>query len=92
MSDYPDEAEMAALETMPAFTRADCLKVLEAAESIWIRVGTVTRLCDEFRFITGGWSGNEDILDALGKNFVFWSQCWKSSHRGGKFVFELPEE
>ena len=40
------------------------------------------------RISTGGWSGNEDIIDAVKKSdfcFLFWEE-WK---RGGHFVFEF---
>ncbi len=38
---------------------------------------------------TGGWSGNETIIDALQENF-FWTIFWVNSHRGGHFEFEIP--
>lgn len=41
---------------------------------------------------TGGWSGNEDVIDALSRNFIAWAACWESSHRGGLYVFEFPYE
>lgn len=37
---------------------------------------------------TGGWSDNETIIHALGCT-MFWVMCWESSHRGGKYVFDL---
>jgi hypothetical protein len=37
---------------------------------------------------TWGWSGNEDIIDALQKTY-FWSFFWKKSIRGGHYWFEL---
>jgi len=43
----------------------------------------------QYDFFTGGWSGNEDLIAALSKNFYAWSQLWESSHRGGRFVFVL---
>lgn len=44
-----------------------------------------------WRFATGGWSGNEDLLKALAENLPAWSMTWQSSHRGGLHEFEVPE-
>jgi len=40
---------------------------------------------------TGGWSGNEDIIYALSRNFVFYGSCWRGSARGGSHVYEVDE-
>jgi len=37
---------------------------------------------------TGGWSGNEDLIDAM-KNTFFWKFCWKQHRRGGHYIFEI---
>lgn len=36
---------------------------------------------------TGGWSGNESIIDAMQSNFVFWAQWWEQTRRGGHYIF-----
>lgn len=41
---------------------------------------------------TGGWSGNESIVSALGDNFMFWSQCFYKHKRGGHFWFQIRKE
>jgi hypothetical protein len=39
---------------------------------------------------TGGWSGNEEIIDAMQENVWCWAQTWESTRRGGHYVFVLP--
>lgn len=36
-----------------------------------------------YRLATGGWSGNEDLLEALRENNMAHVLFWESSHRGG---------
>ena len=38
---------------------------------------------------TGGWSGNENIVEAMRANTVFWAMCWQMSDSGGHHVFEI---
>ena len=52
--------------------------------------------CEEFKgtrynLSTGGWSGNEDLVQAMGENGMFWILCWYQSQRGGHFIFEVRE-
>jgi len=37
---------------------------------------------------TFGWSGNEDVIEAMKKNF-FWFFFWEMSVRGGHYWFKL---
>jgi hypothetical protein len=45
---------------------------------------------DTYYLSTAGWSGNEDIVQALKENYMFWSLCWERSERGGRYKFVLP--
>jgi hypothetical protein len=40
---------------------------------------------------TGGWSGNEEIIDALLVNEMFWMLCWRNTERGGHYKFQIKE-
>ena len=37
-----------------------------------------------------GWSGNEELMDAMHRNRIFWLMCWWESKRGGHYKFKLP--
>ncbi len=45
----------------------------------------------ELELHTGGWSGNESIIDALESNRLFWMMYWQKSERGGHFYFKMPK-
>jgi len=36
---------------------------------------------------TGGWSGNESIIEAMRENSMLWAMTWESNRRGGHYVF-----
>lgn len=59
----------------------------------WLKGYTVTISGDgnTFAFFTGGWSGNESVIEAMRQNAVGWSLTWQSSHRGGKHVFSVSD-
>jgi len=40
---------------------------------------------------TGGWSGNEEIIQALKGNRLFWIMTWQLSKRGGYYEFKTKK-
>lgn len=47
---------------------------------------------DKFlRCVTGGWSGNEDLIGAFQEHFIGWSMTWRLSSCGGLHIFKYPK-
>jgi hypothetical protein len=43
-----------------------------------------------FYLSTGGWSGNESVIESMHKNFIFWAMYWNKEQKGGHYWFEIP--
>lgn len=41
-----------------------------------------------YNISTGGWSGNESIIEAMQENTMMWHFTWVQSRRGGHYIFE----
>ena len=46
----------------------------------------------EYHISTGGWSGNEEIIDAMRKNYILWNLAWYEHRRGGHYIFAIREK
>lgn len=85
---YPDEGELDSIKKWPFNDFEGLIQYVSERwkypEFGWKQTGR------RYRLATGGWSGNEDLINAMNCNLIFWSQCWQSSHRGGLHIFKLP--
>jgi hypothetical protein len=82
---YPNDDELKKISTWKH--EDDFEKLMQYVLSLWWHAGMCTVSGGEYTLITGGWSGNEDIISAMQKNYMFWAMWWKSSNRGGRHVF-----
>lgn len=99
MSDYPHQTD---LDRIVKWTGKDGtpLDLMHFVESVMnpdygiLEFKETTNTWDEpiteVRYVTGGWSGNEDIIGALMKN-LFWAYFWESTHRGGLYFFHISK-
>jgi hypothetical protein len=44
----------------------------------------------QIELITGGWSENEAVIEAIQES-MFWTLYWEESKRGGYYKFIVPE-
>lgn len=86
MADYPSEEELKEIEA--AAERPPWDNLIRLLREIW-------HWDDYFKWDgkflelhTGGWSGNEDIIESL-RETIFWLLFWQKSERGGHYYFTL---
>jgi hypothetical protein len=82
---YPTEETLKAIREWPT---DDLPAMLTFCEKAWQYKDYVVHEGDTWEFHTGGWSGNESIIQAMDDNQLFWIRYWKSSERGGHYKFE----
>jgi len=96
MDDYPTEKELKTIENWEIHTNADLFALVEYVQLLWHWGEDYCPLKEVkgedykfWRLVTGGWSGNEDLVCALRRNVKFWVFCWQASHRGGLHTFHI---
>ena len=84
----PRETELVRIEEWDALK--DTPGLIEFVKHLWWMFDWGIREYENtIELHTGGWSGNEMIIEALQKNLMFWSLCWQKSERGGHYYFDL---
>lgn len=88
--DQPSDSALERIRTWPA-DPGSYPDLMDLVRSIWWAADWGwSQRGRTYSISTGGWSGNEEIIWAMKQNWIFWSQCWWTSRRGGHFVFRLP--
>lgn len=89
---YPGEAELDRIKSWPVGSYDDYEDLFEYISDRWYPDGDPgSRVNGRYRFATGGWSGNEDMIGALRSNHLAWAMTWQASKRGGLHIFQIPE-
>lgn len=92
---YPTEDQLVRIETWEIkptnMKDKDSLdNLLKYVDALW-NYQDISLKGNKFSLHTSGWSGNEDIIEALKKNRFFWMFFWERSDRGGHYYFVVPE-
>jgi hypothetical protein len=84
---YPTDDELEAIRNVEA---GDFRGMVEAIKPAWWMpdFGFDDR-GDELHLSTGGWSGNESVIEAMqdAANDIWWMFHWYQSRRGGHYIF-----
>lgn len=91
---YPEEHELSKITEWRDFTFSGTNALIEYIRERWQYAD-----CGYFKLTgkrvlklelhTGGWSGNEDIIEALKRNYTFWGMHWRKSTAGGHYYFKI---
>lgn len=88
---YPDEASLKAIKEWDILEQGiSGLLELITENTKWAdrQIHKTGKRVIHYEYHTGGWSGNEDVIDALRGN-MFWFFFWQKSTRGGHYYFEI---
>lgn len=91
-NNYPDEASLKQIRGWDIFKQGvQGLLGLVEENTNWAsrQIGISGKRVIRFEYHTGGWSGNEDVIDALHHNVLFWSMFWEKSTKGGHYYFKI---
>lgn len=88
---YPTKKELIKIKKWPF---NDFKGLIQYIKGMWNYADLNYFVLDKYKLElhTGGWSGNEDIIMALQKNYVFLGMFWEKSERGGHYYFDLNKE
>ena len=103
IGNYPTEAALERVRTWGIGNQADLDALWSFVRGLWVYkdrfvpfelgqiVGEERWLLDDVDWYvsTGGWSGHEDVIDVLQRNWLFWSICWRLHRTGGHFWFRI---
>ena len=84
MSTYPDDAQLHGLRT---YAGEDRRAWLQQAVDAWSYPDRAVWRDDSLYLSTGGWSGNEEIIDSMRRNVVMWTMTWRLHRAGGHWWF-----
>jgi len=72
----------------PLTTQKDYTALMTYVRGLWSGAGKWDRNAGVYELHAS--EEDEDIIDSLKDNALFWATCWESSNRHGTHVFKTP--
>jgi hypothetical protein len=99
---YPTKEELERIRTWPSTDLRGWFAYIKEAGHWWPTeafgwsehdgIDDFKRPLHMYRISTGGWSGNEEIIQAMHENWMCWYTTWQEHRRGGHYAFSIPAE
>ena len=89
---YPDEVSLKQIEHWDILTQPiEGLLSLIEENTNWAdrQIERRGKRVIYYTYHTGGWSGNEDVIEALQRNSLFWAMFWRKHIKGGHYYFRI---
>jgi len=94
-SEYPDEETLVAIRDCDIF-KTGIMPLVNLVIDNWWSADQLVKMRGKnviyLELHTGGWSGNEELIDALQMTKGFWGFCWLKSTRGGHYYFKIDKK
>lgn len=90
-NEYPSKGELIFIKNYKFTAKKRFRPLIDYIQKIWHWLDYMKWKGTTLELHTGGWSGNEDIIEAL-QGTDFWLLCWQESKRGGHYKFKLKKE
>lgn len=96
MSDYPSDDDLKRIREWPHTNNFAGL--IDFARSVWWSEDWCWGEAEDaddgpvYTVSTGGWSGNEALIEAMQHNFLFWSSHFVQHRRGGHYMLKRRVE
>lgn len=98
MSDeYPSDEQLEQIEEWPESDPTGWFAFIKVSGNYWPSESwgwaerddedEIDKAVRVYEVSTGGWSGNEDIIDAMQHNRALWHLTWHQTRRGGHYTF-----
>ena len=89
MNMYPTDDELEKIESWNVFESLDNYHAfMNYVRELWTYPDWGWKKDeDTYNISTGGWSGNEEIIQSMKKSRIFWILYWQQTQRGGHYTF-----
>lgn len=85
--DYPTSYQLRAIKKWEGMNFLEFIELVSSAWNHHYGLMRQEKTKTNYYFATGGWSGNEEVIEAMRENKLFWYTCFYQHRTGGAYWF-----